>query len=404
MTDGRAERRILVSHTGNLPRPADLEALGNDAPAFTQRLPSAVSEVVQHQLDIGMDIVNDGEYVKRSGFGGYIRERLSGLEARPGATRAQNTASSQWGPNRTGARDQNEFPGFHATHQNNSSVTGSFVRTPDGGGWAASAPGSLQVCTGAVTFIGHDAIRSDVETLLGAVAGKNVPGFLASLGPGTLAASAVDEHYGNEEAFLFGMADAMHAEYQAIVDGGLLLQIDEPELARAYQFYPAMSLADYRDYTRLRVAAINRALQGIPAERVRLHFCWGSGHRPHKNDVALGDIMDVILEANVGCFAFEASNGRHDWEWEVFRELKLPPGKTIMPGVIGHASDIIEHPRLIAQRLVRYAELVGRENVIAGTDCGLGTRVGHAEIAWAKLTSAAEGARIASQELWGRPA
>lgn len=404
MTDRRADDRILVSHTGNLPRPRYLEALGSDSQAFTAQLPTAVAEVVQHQIDIGMDMVNDGEYVKRTGFGGYIRERLSGLEARPGTTRPQTSSGSQWGPNRTGARDQNEFPGFHAAHKNNSSVTGSFVRTPDGGGWAPNPPGPLQVCTGAVTFVGHDAIKSDVETLVRALRGKDTPGFIASLGPGTLAASAIDEHYGNEEAFLFGMADAMHAEYQAIVDGGLLLQIDEPELARAYQFYPAMSVAEYRAYTRLRVAAINRALQGIPADRVRLHFCWGSGHRPHKNDVPLGDIMDVILEANVECVAFEASNGRHEWEWEVFRELKLPHGKTIMPGVIGHASDIIEHPRLIAQRLMRYARLVGRENVIAGTDCGLGTRVGHAEIAWAKLASAAEGARIASQELWGRTA
>jgi 5-methyltetrahydropteroyltriglutamate--homocysteine methyltransferase len=165
-----------------------------------------------------------------------------------------------------------------------------------------------------------------------------------------------------------------------------------------------MTVPEYRAYTELRVAAINRALQGIPEEQVRLHFCWGSGHRPHKNDAPLESFIDVVFKANVQCVAFEASNPRHEWEWHVFETVKVPAGKIIMPGVIGHATDIIEHPRLIADRLVRYAQLVGRENVIAGTDCGLGTRNGHAEITWAKLAAMAEGARLASQVLWGSAA
>src|SRR5436190_13626572 len=301
MSATRADPHILVSHSGNLPRPPELEALGadSDLTAFNARLPVAVDDVVQRQLDIGIDIVNDGEYVKRTGFGGYIRDRLSGIEVRPGATRPNANAGGQWGPNRTGARDQNEFPGFHATHQNNSSVTGSFIKTPDGGGWAPGPANPPRVCTAPVTFTGHAAIESDVATLKRALEGRNVQGFIASLGPGTLAASAINEHYPDDEAYLFGMADAMHEEYQAIVDGGVVLQIDEPELARAYQFYPAMSVADYRAYTELRVAAINRALRDIPANRVRLHTCWGSGHRPHKNDIPLGDIMDVILQARI---------------------------------------------------------------------------------------------------------
>lgn len=401
MAGRRSDAHILASHTGVLPRPEDLEALhaSNDVEGFDKRLPSAVEEVVQKQISIGLDIVNDGEYVKRTGFGGYIRDRLSGIEPREGATRPN--AGSQWGGNRTGARDQNEFPGFHATHKNNSSVTGSFIKTPDGGGWAPGPQQTPRVCTSEVRYIGKQAIEADVEALKTALNGKDTQGFIAALGPGTLAASVINEHYPDDEAFLFGMAAAMHDEYKAIVDGGLILQIDEPELARAYQFYPAMTVAEYREYTRLRVEAINRAVHGLTAEQIRLHFCWGSGHRPHKNDIPVGDIMDVVLQANVGCVAFEASNPRHEWEWEVFNELRLPPGKTIMPGVVGHATDIIEHPKLVAQRLVRYAKLVGRENVIAGTDCGLGTRVGHAEIAWAKLAAAAEGARLASQELWG---
>jgi 5-methyltetrahydropteroyltriglutamate--homocysteine methyltransferase len=396
----RSTDRILTSHTGNLPRPADLESAAGDA--FTSRLPVAVADVVERQIAAGLDQVNDGEYVKRSGFGGYIRERMQGIEVRQQGPRPG--LGSAWQGNRTGARDQTEFPGFHETHKNNSSVSGSFIRTSDGGGWAPGQnTGLVQVCTGAVTYIGHTAIQQDIASLKAALhSHPGVEGFIASLGPGTYSAAPINEYYPDQTAFLFGVADALHDEYQAITAAGLILQIDEPELARAWQFFPNMTMAEYRDYTALRVEAINRALRGIPSEQVRLHFCWGSGHRPHKNDVQLGDIMDVIFKANVQCYAFEASNPRHEWEWRVFETLKLPPGKLLMPGVVGHATDIVEHPRLIADRLVRYARLVGRENVVGGTDCGLGTRNGHAEITWAKLEAMAEGAHLASDELWER--
>jgi 5-methyltetrahydropteroyltriglutamate--homocysteine methyltransferase len=397
----RSSDRILCSHTGNLPRPPDLQALVDDSgEAFLNRLPSAVKEVVEHQITAGMDQVNDGEFVKRSGFGGYIRERMQGIEIRQQGPRAG--MGTAWQGIRTGARDQIEFPGFHETHKNNSSVSGSFVRTPDGGGWAPGQnSGLVQVCTGPLRYIGQAAIQQDIAHLKAALEGHlDTEGFIASLGPGTYGAQPINEYYPDQEAFLFAVADALHEEYQAIVDAGLILQIDEPELARAFQFFPNMTVAEYRDYTALRVAAINRALQGIPEERARLHFCWGSGHRPHKNDAELGNFLDVVFEARVQCYAFEASNPRHEWEWRVFETLKLPPGKIIMPGVVGHATDIIEHPRLIADRLIRYARLVGPENVIAGTDCGLGTRNGHAEITWAKLESMAEGARLASEELF----
>ena len=394
----RSSDRILVSHTGNLPRPADLDEL-DDAGAFARRLPSAVAEVVEHQVAVGLDQVNDGEYVKRSGFGGYIRERMSGVEVRQQDPR--QGAGSAWQGNRTGARDQLEFPGFHETHKNNSSVTGSFIRTPDGGSWASGPVNRMvQVCSGPVTYVGQAAIQQDIAHLQAALAQHpGVEGFIAALGPGTYSAGIVNDYYADQEAFLFACAEALHHEYQAIADAGLILQIDEPELARAWQFFPSMSMPEYRAYTALRVAAINRALVGIPEEQIRLHLCWGSGHRPHKNDVPLGDIMDVVLEARVQCYAFEASNPRHEWEWRVFEALQLPPGKIIMPGVAGHATDIIEHPRLIADRLLNYARLVGPENVIAGTDCGLGTRNGHPEITWAKLEAMVEGARLATDEM-----
>ena len=391
--------KILASHGGVLPRPDDLQAMldAGQNDAFTKRLPSAVAEGVQKQLDCGMDIVNDGEYVKTTGFGGYIRERMQGMEPRPGA-RPQQT-SSQWGNSRTGARDQDEFPGFHAAHKNNSSVTGSFIKIPGGGGWAPGPTNPAQVVVGPIKYIGYDAIKADTEGLRAALKGTNVEGFMASLGPGTFTAALINEHYPDGKALLFGAAEALREEYKAIVEAGFILQIDEPELARAWQFYPGMTTPDYEQYTELRIAAINHALEGIPEDRVRLHFCWGSGHRPHKNDVPVRVIMPIVLKARARWIAYEASNPRHEHEWNIWEDIKLPAGKVIMPGVVGHASDIIEHPELIAQRLVRFAKLVGPENVMAGTDCGLGTRVGHAEICWAKLSSMAEGCKLASAQL-----
>jgi 5-methyltetrahydropteroyltriglutamate--homocysteine methyltransferase len=391
--------RILASHGGVLPRPEDLQKLAdeNRDDEFAARLPSAVAEGVQKQIDCGMDIVNDGEYVKRSGFNGYIRERMQGIEPRPAAPVPQ--AGSIWTRNRTGARDQNEFPGFHAAHRNNSSVTGSFIKTPDGGGWAPGPSNPAQACVGPITYVGYDAIKADTDGLKAGLKGQNVEGFMASLGPGTFTANIIDEHYPTREALLFGAAEALREEYKAIVDAGFILQIDEPELGRAYQFYPTMTIEEYQAYTALRIEAINHALEGIPADRVRLHFCWGSGHRPHKNDVPVGVIMPTVLNARVHWITWEASNPRHDWEWVIWEDLKLPDDKVIMPGVVGHASDIIEHPELIAQRLGRFAKLVGPDKVMAGTDCGLGTRVGHAEICWAKLAAMSEGCKLASERL-----
>jgi 5-methyltetrahydropteroyltriglutamate--homocysteine methyltransferase len=228
-----------------------------------------------------------------------------------------------------------------------------------------------------------------------------VEGFLPAIAPGTIEHWLFNEYYGSDEEFLFAIADAMHQEYRAITDAGLNLQIDDPDLPDGWQMFPDMTVEEYRRYAALRVEALNHALRDIPRERIRLHVCWGSGHGPHQNDIPLEHIVDLILRVKAQVYSIEAANPRHDHEWRVWRETRLPEGTALMPGVVGHATDIIEHPRLVADRLVRYAELVGKENLVAGTDCGIGTRVFNAEIAWGKFAALVEGARLASRELWG---
>jgi 5-methyltetrahydropteroyltriglutamate--homocysteine methyltransferase len=384
----RSTDRILVSHAGTLPRPADLQELfvaGASAQSdFEKKLPAAVADVVRKQASIGIDIVNDGEFSKRGGFSQYVRDRLSGLEQRE----YREGVSPR--PRDVTGRDKRDFPGTFAA----------------GLGWFNRAPGTQVVnqpifCTRPLQYVGQANVAADIANLKAAAEGLDVEPYLPAIAPGTIEHWLWNEHYPSDEAFLFAIADAMHEEYQAITDAGVLLQIDDPDLPDGWQMFPEMSVADYRKYAELRVAAINRGLEGIPRERVRLHICWGSGHGPHKNDIPLRDIIDIVLQVRAGCFSIEAANPRHDHEWRVWEEVKLPEGASYMPGVVGHASDVVEHPRLVADRLVRAAKLVSKENVIAGTDCGLGSRVGHPEIAWAKLEAMVEGARIASQELWG---
>ncbi len=210
-----------------------------------------------------------------------------------------------------------------------------------------------------------------------------------------------NEHYRTQEEFVYAIADVMHEEYQAIADSGLLLQIDDPDMFDSWQLYPDQTVAEYRKYAEMRVEALNHALRGIPKDRVRLHVCWGSYHGPHKFDIPLTEVVDLFLSVNAGAFSIEASNPAHDHEWAVWKDVKLPDDAILIPGVVGHASDFIEHPQLVAQRLIRYAEIVGRENLMAGTDCGIGPRVGHESIAWGKFQALTQGARIASEHLWG---
>ena len=372
----RSTNRILVSHAGTTPRPTTLP------------LPAAVAEVVKKQVDVGIDIVNDGE-LSKSNFTNYVRDRLAGIA--PAAS-----AADQLPARNINARDLREFPEFFA------SGGGGFGRNRPGVAPIAGRPMPM-IVNGPITYVGGATVEADIANLKAAIdslGGTDVEAFLPAVAPGTVEHWLYNQHYQSDEEFLFALADALHYEYKAITDAGLNLQIDDPDLPDGWQMFPEMSVAEYRKYAELRVEAINHALRDVPIEQVRLHVCWGSGLGPHKNDIDLADIVDIILRVKAQVYSIEAANPRHQHEWRVWQKVKLPSGKAFMPGVISHATDIVEHPRLVADRLVQYAHLVGKENVIAGTDCGVGSRVWNGEIAWAKFAAMAEGARIASQELW----
>ncbi len=382
----RSSERILTTHAGSLPQPDDLKqmlaAKNNSEPydqeAFARRVRSAVAEVVKKQIDCGLDVINDGE-VGKPNFSRYARERLSRFVERP--------AKSEERPSTIFGRDMKEFPEYF--QKRFGTVRGENV-------WRV-------FCNGPLKYIGHAAVQAEIEIFKAALQGAKVEeAFLPAVAPGTLEHWMKNDYYPSDEAYLFAIAEAMREEYKAIVDAGFLLQIDDPDLPDGWQFNSDMSVAEYRKYAELRVDALNHALRDIPPESVRFHTCWGSYHGPHKYDIPLRDIVDLILKVRTNSYSIEASNPRHEHEWRVWEEVKLPEGKVLVPGVVGHATDIVEHPQLIADRLVRYAKLVGRENVMAGTDCGLGPRVGDPKIAWAKFEAMAEGARLATKQLWGR--
>lgn len=377
--------RILTTHAGALPRPDDLREMlaakgrgeAHDEQALAERTRGAVADAVRHQVAVGLDSVNDGELSKLS-FTNYARERLGGWETRIGHGTAAGRAPT--------ARDRTEFAEY-------------FTQTrPDAD---PNAQQTLYVAHEPLTYVGHDAVRADIENFKAALEGVTVEeAFLPAVAPGTIEHWLQNDYYATDEEYLFAIADAMHHEYKAITDAGFLLQIDDPDLPDGWQIQMEMDVPQYRKFAELRVDALNHALRGIPEEQVRLHLCWGSYHGPHKFDIPLADVVDIILKVHAHSYSIEASNPRHEHEWRVWEDTKLPDGKVLIPGVVGHASDFIEHPELIAQRLGRYANLVGRENLMAGTDCGLGPRVGHPKIAWAKFEALAEGAQLATQQLW----
>ena len=384
----RSTDRIITAHAGVLPRPDDLLDLMADtstrAPHFEERLASAVVEVVGEQAELGFDSVNDGEFAKAEGFSSYVKDRMTGIThraLRPGEV-----------PRTANQRDRRDFPGFYAAGLGQ---TASERRLPTAGGSV-----NPHFCTGPVSYIGRDAVERDIKNLLTATQALDVEPFLPAIAPGTIEHWLWNEHYSTDEEFLFAIADVMHEEYKAITDAGLVVQIDDPDLPDGWQGFPDMDVATYRDYARLRVEALNHALRDIPESLVRFHICWGSQHGPHLDDIPLRDIIDLVLMVKAECYSYEAANPTHGHEWRIWESVPLPEGKTIMPGVVGHASDLIEHPELVAQRLIQLAHFVGRENVIAGTDCGLAARVSHPEICWAKLRSLVRGAAIASDELW----
>jgi 5-methyltetrahydropteroyltriglutamate--homocysteine methyltransferase len=378
--------RILVSHVGSLARPKDLmemllarnDGKPYDSDILARRTREAVAEVVQKQIECGIDIVNDGELGKAN-FSRYTKERLGGFIERP--------AGADFKPTSIFGRDMTEFTEY-------------FNR---GGRTSIGHHARVFYCVEALKYVGRNEVETDIDNLKAALQGKpHEEAFLPAVAPGTMEHWMKNEFYSTDEEYLFAIAEAMHEEYKAIVDAGFILQIDDPDLADAWQMYPQMSLADYRKYQELRIAALNHGLRDLSAERIRFHVCWGSYHGPHKYDVPLKEIVDLILKVKAFAYSIEASNPCHEHEWRVWQDVKLPDGKMLMPGVIGHYSDFIEHPQAIADRLVRYAKIMGRENIIAGTDCGIGSRVGHPQIGWAKFQALEEGARIATKELWGR--
>jgi 5-methyltetrahydropteroyltriglutamate--homocysteine methyltransferase len=405
----RSTDHILCTHGGNLPLPQSLEKLipeaRNNADAIAGELPQAIDWVVARQMECGVDIINDGEYVKAAHpgtYAAYIYDRISGFATidRPADLKPKRAFTAE--------RDRREFPGFYESGLwfagSGGPVRPGFAKPGSGkGGYHLSNPGKIRACTGPIEYTGYAAIGQDVAALKEALAGRHgVDGFIAALGPLSLGAGFHNLHYGDEREYMFAVADAVREEYKAITDAGFILQVDEPEFATTWMFYPDWTVDEYRTHLDFCVEIINHALRDLPQDQVRFHMCWGSGHRPHVNDIEFRHIVDKLLKIDAQCYTFEASNPRHAHEYHVFEDVKLPEGKIIAPGVVGHYTDLVEHPELVAERLCNYAALVGMENVMAGTDCGIGSRVGHEEIVWAKLKAMSEGCRIATRRLKGK--
>jgi 5-methyltetrahydropteroyltriglutamate--homocysteine methyltransferase len=402
----RSTDYFLSSHGGNLPLPDSLSSLLPDAKdneaAIATELPKAVDWVVAKQTECGVDILNDGEYVKAAHpgtYAAYIFDRISGYSTidRPEGLEPKRYFTAE--------RDRRDFPGFYESGLwfagSGGPVRPGFVAP--GGGWRGimdPKPAKVRACTAPVSYHGHDAIQKDIDALKHALVGKSgVDGFIAALGPLSLGAGIHNLHYRDERDYMFAVADCVREEYKAITDAGLILQVDEPEFATTWMFYPEWSVEEYRSHLDFCVEIINHALRGLPEEQIRFHMCWGSGHRPHVNDIEFKHIVDKLLKIDAQAYSFEHSNVRHAHEYHVFEEVKLPEGKILVPGVVGHYTDLVEHPELVAERLVNFARLVGMENVHAGTDCGIGSRVGHEEIVWAKLKAMSEGCRIAAKRM-----
>ncbi|WKD59017.1 cobalamin-independent methionine synthase II family protein [Corynebacterium caspium] len=398
-------KHIRTTHVGSLPRTPELLAANRkrsqgamEDAEFFQILQNSVDQVVKRQVDLGIDIINEGEYghvtsgaVDYASWWNYIFSRLGGLtmtdedrwsnqdivRSTPGNIRLTSFADR---------RDRHRFAEAYAD--------------PDSGIFTGRAAVGNPKFTGPITYIGQNDVQTDATLLNRAMAKAGAQqGFIAAISPGA-AARLKDEFYGDENAVVKAAAQALKHEYKAITDAGLTVQLDAPDLAEAWdQINPEPTVADYRAWIRIRIDAINEALAGLPRAQTRLHICWGSWHGPHTTDIPFAEIIEEILRAKVGGYSFEAASPRHAHEWRVWQEYKLPENTVIYPGVVSHAMNMVEHPRLVADRIITFAELVGPENIIASTDCGLGGRLHH-QIAWAKLESLVEGARIATKELF----
>jgi 5-methyltetrahydropteroyltriglutamate--homocysteine methyltransferase len=396
----RSADRILTTHVGSLPRPGDLVDLYRDnAPdgILLPRLRSAISQVVRQQADSGIDIVNDGEFGKAMrravDFGAwwsYVYDRLAGFELRQEHAKKGRAAWT------FGSKERKEFAEFYAEE-----ASAGQAGTGGQQGGTSSARMYGLTCVAPVKYTGHAAIARDIANLTAAVReARTEDVFMTAVSPATLQI-LLNEYYKTKEDYTWALAGAIREEYRAIVDAGFILQIDDPALVDIYDWWFSLAddLAGYRKWAAFQVEAVNHALAGIPEDRVRFHICWGSWHGPHRGDVSLKDIVDLLIKVRVQAYSVEAGNVRHEHEWKVWKTTRLPEGKLLIPGFVSHATNVLEHPELVADRILRFAQVVGRENIIAGTDCGLGGRV-HPQIAWAKLQALSEGARLATKELW----
>jgi len=392
-----ARNRIPVSHVGSLVRTPKLiefmQAIHEERPydkaAFEACLKEAVHDVVRRQADAGVDIVSDGEYGKTGSWSRYIEPRLTGIVVRP---LTEDEFKDPWmSPH--GGRDRERFREFYTDYDN---ATGFSRRM-----------GIRAIVNGPLKYVGQPLIQRDIANLKAAALKAKVEAFLPVVAPASALPYPTDEHYGNEEKILWALADALHHEYQAVVDAGLYVQVDDAFLPYMHEkMVPPKTLKQYLKWAEMRVAALNHALKGIPEERSRYHICWGSWNGPHVFDVPIRDILSLLMKIKVGAYSFEAANPRHGHEWKAWKTVKVPKGKALMPGVVTHSTNIVEHPELVAERLMHYASIVGKENVMAGTDCGFAqspfARRVHPTIQWAKLEALAEGAKIASKRLWGK--
>jgi 5-methyltetrahydropteroyltriglutamate--homocysteine methyltransferase len=400
----RSTDHILTSHAGSLPRTPELIAAnaareaGEDAGDYAGLLRDAVTGLVQRQVDLGIDVPGDGEFGKAmssaidyGAWWSYSFQRLGGLELRDGASWIFKDVQSGPGDVRvTGfgrRRDRARFEEAYAD--------------PTSGVFHGGDPKPFPTAVAPVTFTGQDAVAQDVANLRAALDATGAQeGFITSIAPAS-AARMDNEYYATDEEYVWALADAMREEYVAIIEAGLVLQIDDPSMAENWdQITPEPTVEDYVRFTEIRVEALNHALRGLPEDQIRYHLCWGSWHGPHTTDLPMADIVRTMLKVNAGAYSFEAANVRHEHEWRVWEDVQLPEGRLILPGVVSHATNVVEHPELVADRIERFAQLVGRENVVAATDCGLGGRIHH-QIAWAKLESLVQGAEIATKRLWG---
>jgi 5-methyltetrahydropteroyltriglutamate--homocysteine methyltransferase len=396
--------RILTSHAGSLPRPdpllqanrarADGAAIPGGEWAATLR--AAVAEVIRRQQEIGIDVPGDGEFGKPMGervnYGSWWRyswRRLGGLDLHgPSLYEMAARRSRPGAVVLTSFGDRRDRTRFAAAYNDPESGITTGPRPP--------AP----ICVAPITYTGHDAIAADIANFKAALAAAGIAeGFMSAVAPGS-AARIGNSYYKTDEELLWACAEAMREEYKAILDAGLVLQLDDPAIAENWDMInPEPTVEEYRKFSMVRVEALNHAIRGLPQDRIRFHLCWGSWHGPHVTDIAMRDIVEVMLAVNAQAYSFEAGNVRHEHEWQVWRDVKLPDGKLILPGVVSHATNVVEHPELVAERIQRFAGLVARERVIASTDCGLGGRI-HPQIAWAKLEALAAGAALASRRLW----